>query len=576
MSQQKPPRSGGPRRGGSAGSGDRRGGAEGRGGGRGGSEERGDRRSGPGGRPPRDGGSRRNAKGRERNRGGDRDRRYSSSAPSQRRRVADPSRLVAFEVLQAVDTEDAYANLVLPQRIRHHRLDRRDAAFATELTYGSLRERGTYDAVLARCVDRPLERIDQKILTTLRLGAHQLLGMRTPVHAALNQTVGLARGVVGAGPSTMVNAVLRRVSEKSRQEWIAELTEGVTDDLKRLSIERSHPVWIVRAMRQALAAHGRVPTEVEELLAADNLSPLVHLVALPGIGDLREAEENGAEAGELVEGSATYRHGDLGRMESVRSGRVRAQDAGSQIVARALASTPLEGADETWLDLCAGPGGKAALLGALAARRGAHLVANEVSEHRARLVRESLRVLPEQTYGVVVGDGREIGATLEEGPLPEPVELAVEAFGGSGEIFDRVMVDAPCSGLGALRRRPEARWRKTPSDIADLVPLQTDLLRAAVGVTRPGGVVAYVTCSPHAAETQNVLLDVLEDGDVELLDTAGVVRSVMLPGPARDELTGLEMPGATPAEGFERATTVQLWPHVHGTDAMFLALLRRR
>lgn len=522
-------------------------------------------------------GSRRNARGHERNRKDQKDRKFSSFAPSQRRRVADPSRLVAFEVLQAVETEQSYANLVLPGAIRKHRLDRRDAAFATELAYGALREKGFYQAVLERCVDRPWEEIDQKIRTALLLGAHQLLGMRTPVHAALNQTVGLARGVIGAGPSSMVNAVLRRVSERTRQQWLEELLAGTDDELKKLSLQYSHPTWIVRAFRQALAAHGRAPEEIESLLAADNATPVVHILALPGVGSLEEALANEAEPAPMVQDAALYRHGDLGRLEGVRNGTVRAQDSGSQLVARALAEVPLEGSDEAWLDLCAGPGGKAALLAALADQRGAQLVANEVSEHRAELVRKSMRPFRPDTTAVITGDGRSIRENLLEADLPEPLSLAVEAFGEQGEVFDRVMVDAPCSGLGALRRRPEARWRKQPTDIPELTELQRELARAAIAVTRPGGVVAYVTCSPHAAETTAVVMDLLEEGAVELLDSGEALRQVARPGTLKGSLdAGQPLPGAEPAAGQEEATTAQLWPHVHSTDAMFLALLRKK
>jgi 16S rRNA (cytosine967-C5)-methyltransferase len=158
--------------------------------------------SGAGGSDQRRGGgesSRRNAQGRERNRGPQRS--FTESAPSQRTRRADPARLVAFEVLRAVAAEDAYANLVLPARIRQHGLDRRDAGFATELSYGALRNQGTYDAILARCVDRALDKLDPAVLDALRIGVHQLVAMRVPAHAALDQTVGLARAVIGAGPS---------------------------------------------------------------------------------------------------------------------------------------------------------------------------------------------------------------------------------------------------------------------------------------------------------------------------------------------------------------------------------------
>ena len=287
------------------------------------------------------GGSRRDAQGRERNRGPQRG--FTESAPSQRTRRADPARLVAFEVLRAVADEDAYANLVLPSRIRHHGLDKRDAGFATELSYGALRGQGTYDAILARCVDRPLDQLDPAILDALRIGAHQLLAMRVPAHAALDQTVGLARAVIGAGPSALINAVLRKVSARTLDEWLDLLLSTETDATTIASIRYAHPEWIVRALRQSLVAHGRPAAEIDELLEADNAAPVVNLVALPGIGSLDEALEGGATPGELVEGSALSSGGDLGRLASVRDGSTRVQDVGSQLVARAMAAVDLTG-----------------------------------------------------------------------------------------------------------------------------------------------------------------------------------------------------------------------------------------
>ena len=416
------------------------------------------------------------------------------------------------------------------------------------------------------------------------MGVHQLLNMRVPAHAALNQSVSLAREKIGAGPASFINAVLRRVSERTPEEWYELIIEDAKDDTERMALLASHPAWIVRSMRQALVAHGRPASEIEQLLEADNLAPVVNLVALPGLGSLDEAREQGAVDGELVEGSALYASGDLARLESVREGTVRAQDAGSQLVARALAAAPLDGTDTAWLDLCAGPGGKAALLGALGIQRGASLVANEAAPHRAQLVESSMRPLPEDSYTVLTGDGRQIRETLRKNAsdLPGSIE--------PGQLFDRVMVDVPCSGLGALRRRPEARWRKSPRDIAELLPLQRQLLDAAIEATRPGGVIAYVTCSPHAAETQNIVAEVLESGAVSLLDSAAALREVALHteganGEPVSVLAGEKDPGHTPeikvkkgapvVKASENPTTAQLWPHVHGTDAMFLALLRK-
>ncbi|MGO4121918.1 RsmB/NOP family class I SAM-dependent RNA methyltransferase [Arthrobacter sp. YAF16] len=512
---------------------------------------------GRGGQGPR-GGVKRNAQGRERNRGPQRS--YTENAPSQRSRRADPARLVAFEVLRAVAAEDAYANLVLPARIRHHGLDKRDAGFATELSYGALRGQGTYDAILARCVDRPLDQLDPAILDALRIGAHQLLAMRVPAHAALDETVGLARAVIGAGPSGLINAVLRKVSAHTLDEWLELLLRDEPDETKVASVRYAHPEWIVRAFRQSLVAHGRPVTEINDLLEADNAAPVVNLVALPGLGSLDEALESGATPGELVEGSALSSGGDLGRLASVRDGSTRVQDVGSQLVARALASVDLaagtgaggaesavggpgsQAGGERWLDLCAGPGGKAALLGALARQHGATLLANEPAPHRAKLVRQALAAVPHEVWHVRTGDGREVGSEMAES-------------------FDRVLVDVPCTGLGALRRRPESRWRRTPKDLVDLGPLQRELLKSALDAVKPGGVVAYVTCSPHPAETTAVVSDALRKrDDLELLDAGAALDAVSLTGHLE---AGHDL-------------TAQLWPHRHRTDAMFLALIHKK
>lgn len=509
-------------------------------------------RRGPNNTGNRDGGGRdnrglrgesnRDAQGRERNRGPQRG--FSANAPSQRTRRADPARLVAFEVLRAVASEDAYANLVLPSRIRHHHLDKRDAGFATELSYGALRGQGTYDAVLAKCVDRPLAQLDPAVLDALRLGAHQLLAMRVPAHAALDQTVGLARAVIGAGPSSLINAVLRKVTARTLPEWLDHLLEHETDETKIASVRHAHPEWIVRALRQSLVMHGRPASEITELLEADNAAPVVNLVALPGIGSLDEALESGATPGELVIDSALSSGGDLGRMSSIREGTTRVQDVGSQLVARAVVGVNLGhiANGEKWLDLCAGPGGKAALLAALAHQEGATLLANEPAEHRAKLVGQALSAVPADAWTVRVGDGRDVG---REQP----------------EAFDRVLVDVPCSGLGALRRRPESRWRRTPKDLADLGPLQRELLNSAIDAVKPGGVVAYVTCSPHPAETIAVVSDVLRKReDLEQIDAGAALDAVSLTG----------------SLGAGHELTAQLWPHVHQTDAMFLALIRKK
>ena len=439
---------------------------------------------------------------------------------------------------------------MLPRLVRENRLDKRDAAFATELAYGAMRWSGTWDAVLEKCVDRPLDQLDPAVLDALRLGVHQLLAMRVPDHAALDATVGLVRGEIGQGPSGLVNAVLRKVTRRSHDEWLDALAAEHTDELRQLGVRHAHPVWEVRALRRSLRANGRDTAEIEALLEADNEAPRVHLVALPGIGSLEPALAAGAEPGDLVPNSAVSAGGDVHRVPGTREGTVRVQDAGSQLVARVLAQVPVADDSGAWADFCAGPGGKAALLAALAHERGATLLANEVSGHRSDLVSQALSAVDHEAWHVRTGDARQIPS-------------------GQDTRFDRVLVDVPCTGLGALRRRPEARWRRTPSDVANLAPLQRELLDAALDATRPGGVVLYATCSPHTAETHDVLQDVLaRRGDVSVLDTAQLAVDAALPGALDDaRAAGHDVPGG--------GTSVQLWPHVHGTDAMFMVALRK-
>ncbi|MDH6124864.1 transcription antitermination factor NusB [Kitasatospora sp. GP82] len=461
-----------------------------------------------------------------------------------RRPKKDPARIVAFRALRAVDERDAYANLILPSLLREAEqkgMDRRDAALATELVYGTLRLQGTYDAIIAACIDRPLREVDPPVLDVLSLGAHQLLTTRIPTHAAVSATVELARAVLGEGRAKFVNAVLRKISAQDLDAWVQQVAPPYEEDAEdHLAVVHSHPRWVVSALWDSLgrwqpAASGRAA--IEELLRADNERPAVTLVARPGratVAELREAlpeSEPGRwspYAVQLSEG------GEPGAVEAVRENRVGVQDEGSQLVALALANAPVEGQDRLWLDGCAGPGGKAALLGALAAERGAVLVASEKQPHRARLVARALDGNP-GPYTVIAADGTR--------PAWRP------------GAFDRVMVDVPCSGLGALRRRPEARWRRRQDDIPGFGPLQRDLLRSAIRATRIGGVVGYATCSPHLAETRAVVDDVLRaEPGLEWID-------------ARPLLPGVPALGDGP--------DIQLWPHLHGTDAMYLALLRR-
>ena len=460
-----------------------------------------------------------------------RDRTHRVSGPPRRPRTQrppadDPARAAALDLLGAVRERGAYANLALPAILAERRVHGRDAALATELGYGTCRWLGQLDAVLTECGDRPLAEIDGPVLDGLRVGAYQLLHTRIPAHAAVSATVDAVRAGPRPRAAGYVNAVLRRVAAHDIESWIELLAPASgTDPLARLALATGHPLWIVSAVADALGTD-----ELEAALAADNQPPAVHLIARPGLIEAGElALESGGEPARYSPYGVYLHGGDPARVPGVARGAAAVQDEGSQLVALALADAGLDGPDSRWLDLAAGPGGKAALLGALAAQRGATLDAVEVAPHRADLVRAATRGLPVTVH---TGDGRRPG-------------LAVGSF-------DRVLLDAPCTGLGALRRRPDARWRKTAGDVAPLVTLQRELLASAAGLVRPGGLIGYVTCSPHLAETAGVVAR--RPAELEPVD-------------ARGHLHGVPDLGAGP--------TVQLWPHRHGTDGMFLALLRR-
>ncbi len=514
-------------------------------------------------------------------------------------------------MLAAVRDRAAYANLLLPRLLAERHLDTRDAALATELAYGTLRGQGSYDAVLAACSDRPLAKLDPPVLDVLRLGTHQLLSTRVGAHAAVATSVDLAKAVAGPRVSGYVNAVLRRVSTRDLDAWLDIVApDQAADPDGYLAVRYSHPRWIVTAYRQALGpeaeaevaeavvpvteaevAEAGVPvaevpvaevpvaevpaaglpeaavadaqapvTELAAALAAGNARPRVTLAALPAGPPRAEVMPPDAKPGRWSPYAFTLAGGDPAPL--VRSGAAAVQDEGSQLAAIALATVPLAGPSavrgstepggqpgpgpERWLDLCAGPGGKARLLYGLAAGRedrpGARLTAAELHPHRAALVEEALT--------------RAAGSIPDAPPFEVVVADSTRPPWPDGA-FDRVLVDAPCSGLGALRRRPEARWRKTPADLAELTALQRDLLRSALAVVRPGGVVAYVTCSPVPAETSQVVADVVAaTPGVEVIDAPAVLSGV---------------PAAQAAD----PRFVQLWPHRHGTDAIFIALLRR-
>ena len=436
---------------------------------------------------------------------------------------ADPVRLLVFDVLTEVNRRDGYSNLLLPRALDDSSFDQRDKAFATELLYGTLRMQGRHDYILAQVSDRPWKDVDSGIVDVTRLGLQQIFEMRVPMHAAVSETVELARKVLGESKASFVNALLRKVSAKGLEEWL-EPVVAISDDVSRLSILYSHPEWIVSAYFDLL----RDFSEVEELLRVNNVPTKPTFVTWPGRSAVTEFAEQGAIPTQYSSYGFTA---DVtpGSLEAIRHRRAGVQDEGSQLVASVFARAAAD--KNSWLDLCAGPGGKAALLASIAKEEGHLFTANEISSARAELVKRVVAGAP-----VWVGDAREISQKKES--------------------FDAVLADVPCTGLGALRRRPEVRWRRNVSDLRSLIQLQSEISDAAISVLNVGGVFGYATCSPHLAETSIAVADILKrHPSLQQIDV-----TPYLPGNL---------------EGAVRQSAMALWTQRHNTDSMFLALFRK-
>ncbi|MGA1280099.1 MAG: transcription antitermination factor NusB [Candidatus Nanopelagicaceae bacterium] len=432
---------------------------------------------------------------------------------SKPRRINNP-RLLAFEVLAEVELQGAYSNLLLPKALTESSLDDKDRAFATELVYGTLRMQGRHDHFISAASDRILEQIDPKALIVLRLGTHQLKEMRVPSHAAIYESVELAKKVVGKSTASFVNAILRKIDSLDFEQL-----SKPTQEYSRLALEYSHPEWIVSSYFDSL----KNSSEVISLLQANNNPAKPTLIAWPGLATQGELQEAGALAIATSSVATTF-DGNPGDIAAIRERRAGVQDLGSQLVVEKFYDQFKP--NLRWLDLCAGPGGKAAYLSALLKRDGGFLLANEISNERAKLVSQVIH------HGEVnVSDGRSM-----------PDELGK---------FDRILLDAPCTGIGALRRRPEVRWRRSLQDLKNLTALQSELLESATRLLSPGGIIAYVTCSSHQAETKFQIRSFLKQ------------HSNFTRIPVNDHRADID-------------GDLQLWPHRDGTDAMFLSLLRSK
>jgi 16S rRNA (cytosine967-C5)-methyltransferase len=436
----------------------------------------------------------------------------------------DATRLLAYDVFHEVNRNGGYSNLLLPRALSESKLDDRDRGFATELVYGTLRMQGRHDWILSQASDRPWSDVDPALVDVARLGAHQLFEMRVPTHAAVSATVELGRKVLGESKASFLNAILRKISQKTLDDYILDISQ-ISDDIRRLSILHSHPEWIISAFLDLL---GNI-SEVEELLIANNVPAKPTLVSWPGLSTQEELVERGAVATKFSPFGGIY-DGAPSSIDLIVARKAGVQDEGSQMVAKIFADVAKD--QKTWLDLCAGPGGKAALLSAIAKNEDIVFSANEISEVRAKLVAQVV-----QGAEVTTLDAREIALL--------------------GKTYGAILADVPCTGLGALRRRPEVRWRRSVGDLKSLVLLQEQIIDAAISVLSPGGIFGYATCSPHLSETRIAIAETLKrHPEMELVNLSEYVDSEL-------------------QESAIDRGSLALWTHRHNTDAMFLSVLRK-
>jgi 16S rRNA (cytosine967-C5)-methyltransferase len=425
------------------------------------------------------------------------------------------TRLVALDALVRVE-DGAYAHVVVPAMLAQSNLEDRDRAFVTDLVYGTVRQQRRIDDLLGRVVKRPIHRLDPPVRAALRLGAYQLLH-DTPAHAAVGETVD-AVGARSPRARGFVNANLRALTRVPRP-WPEPASEAVA---------LSYPDWLIDRLTDDLGADdARAALAAMNEPAAVTLRPDPRQVTASALADELRGVGAEVETGRLVPDALLVRGvGDPGRVPAVRDGRATPQDQGSQAVVTVLAPTP----GERIADLAAAPGGKAT---AIAERVGSNgvVVALDVDAGRVRMIDGARHRIGLPHLFPVVGDGR-----------APPLAAAS---------FDRVLLDAPCSGLGVLRRRADARWRLRADTIDELAALQRELLAAAAPLVRPAGVLVYSVCTLTDAETVAV--------DEWAADA--------LPG-----FTPLPSPGA-PWRPHGRGAL--LLPQAAGTDGMYVLVLRR-
>lgn len=444
------------------------------------------------------------------------------------------ARETALDVLVRVEQEGAYSNLLLNASLQKAGLSREDAGLATELVYGTISRLNTLDFILEDFVSKGTRKLQPWVRCLLRMSLYQIVYLdRIPPHAAVNEAVNLAKKRGHQGISGMVNGVLRSAL---RAGELPKLPEAL-DDAERISLKHSHPLWMVKDW---IRQYGQAAAE--DICRANNEPPAVSVRVNTTMTTrdklLEEMRSEGLEAapsplspyGIVVKGG-----GNLALSSWYRDGVLSIQDESSMLVAEAVAPEP----GMTVLDCCSAPGGKTSHMAELMKDRGT-VIASDLHEHKVSLVREQAQRLGLESVKAIATDA----LLLKERYAPMT--------------FDRILLDAPCSGLGVIRRKPDLKWSKSSEDVASISELQRELLESVSGLLKPGGVLVYSTCTIESAENEETVGDFLRRNP----QFTSADRDTPLGGRLRDLLSS-DAPG------------IQILPHHFGSDGFYIAALRR-
>jgi 16S rRNA (cytosine967-C5)-methyltransferase len=440
-------------------------------------------------------------------------------------------REVALEILLAVEEKEAYSNLLLNKMIETHRLSERDVRLLTEIVYGTIQRRDTLDYYLAPFLKKA-RKLERWVRVLLRLTLYQILYLdRIPDRAAIFEAVEIAKKRGHRGIASLVNGVMRAIL----RQGVPPL-EKIEDEVERLAVATSHPRWLVKRWVEQYGL-----TETKRMCETNLLPPKqtarVNTARITVEEAMDKLKQEGMEVvrGEVAAEAIQAKKGNLAHTEAFRCGWITIQDESSMLVARALG--PRE--HERVLDSCAAPGGKSTHIAELMNNTG-QVICADIHEHKVDLIEENAKRLRLTNISARALDSRRLGEVFER------------------ETFDKILVDAPCSGFGVIRRKPDIKYAKTEADIPSLAELQFEILRAVAPLLKKGGTLVYSTCTIDREENEAVIARFLDDH----------------PEFSPDETMKQRLPEKV--QPYVCNGQLHLLPHYFGSDGFFIASLRKK